>query len=122
MKFGGGKRRAWRGPLLRVLKLAITLATASNGIAAASQGDTRWNSGSGLWTDAARWSAGLPDAYRRVEVHGNSAVMVPPGDYVIANLEIGLNYRVHASVVVDGGRIILLQDSLRIGELSGGGG
>jgi hypothetical protein len=103
-------------------KLAFTLAAISNGIAGASSGDTRWNSGPGLWTDVARWSAGLPDAYRRVEVHGNSAVTVPSGDYVIANLEVGLNYRDHASVMVDGARIVLLQDSLRVGELSGGGG
>jgi hypothetical protein len=87
-----------------------------------SANPTRWLSGSGEWTDAARWSEGLPDENRSVEVHGNGTVTVPAGTFVIANLELGLNYRDHARVEVNGGRMILLQDSLRIGELSGGGG
>ena len=89
---------------------------------AASPSDTRWSYGSGLWTDMAHWSAGLPNAYGRAEVHGNSTVVVPAGNYLIANLEIGLNNRDHARVEVDGGKLILLQDSLRVGELGGGSG
>lgn len=83
---------------------------------------TKWMAGSGIWTDAARWSDGLPNSVQRVEVHGNGTVVVPTGTYVIGNMEVGLNYRDHVRVEVDGGQMILLQDSLRVGELSGGEG
>jgi hypothetical protein len=84
--------------------------------------NTKWLAGSGRWTDAARWSDGLPDDSLRAEVHGNGTVVVPDGTYVIGNLEIGLNYYDHARVEVDGGRMVLMQDSLRVGELGGGEG
>jgi hypothetical protein len=79
-------------------------------------------SGSGRWTEAERWSDGLPNPIQGVEVHGNGTVVVPTGTYVIGNMEVGLNYRDHIRVEVDGGQMILLQDSLRVGELSGGEG
>ncbi len=52
-----------------------------------------WSAGSGNWTDEARWSNGLPDAYQRAEVHGDSDVLVPTGTYLIGDLEIGLKAR-----------------------------
>jgi hypothetical protein len=82
----------------------------------------RWTTGSGLWTDVTHWSDSLPDAGRRVEVHGDGTVVVPAGAYIIGNLEIGLNSHDHVRVEANGGQIVLLQDSLRIGELSGGEG
>lgn len=92
------------------------------GIGTAASENTQWRSGSGLWTEGSRWSGGLPNAYRRVELHGNGTVLVPPGIYVIANLQVGIHSRDHTRVEVDGGQIVLLQDSLHIGELSGGEG
>src|SRR6266516_6812423 len=83
---------------------------------------TAWNSGSGKWTEAAHWSDGLPNPFQRVEIHGSSTVVVPTGTYVVGNLEVGLNNRDHARVEVDGGQLVLIQDSLRLGELSGGSG
>jgi hypothetical protein len=83
---------------------------------------TRWTSGSGNWTEAARWSDGLPNPFQRIEVHGSGTVVVPAGTYVIGNMEVGLNYSDHTRVEVDGGQMILIQDSLRVGELSGGEG
>ncbi len=83
---------------------------------------TRWDGGAGNWTDLSRWSDGVPDASQRAEIHGNASVAVTNGTYVFGNLEIGLNSRDHARVEVDGGRLVLMQDSLRIGELSGGEG
>jgi hypothetical protein len=83
---------------------------------------TEWTTGSGNWTEAARWSQGLPNPYNRVEVHGNSAVMIPPGTNSAADLEIGLNSGDRARVEVDGGQLILTQDSLRVGEYTGGEG
>jgi hypothetical protein len=88
----------------------------------AAEAYTKWMSGSGNWTDTNRWTEGLPDPYERVEVHGNGTVVVPPGTYVIANLQVGINYRDHTRVEVNGGQMILMQDSLHVGELSGGEG
>lgn len=41
---------------------------------AAGTRDTRWDSAQGAWTDAAKWSNGLPDAFSRAAVHGRSEV------------------------------------------------
>jgi hypothetical protein len=83
---------------------------------------TEWISGSGSWTNNTRWSDGLPNPFQRTEVHGNSTIVIPPGHYIIGDLEVGLKSGDHASVELDGGQVLLLQDSLRIGELSGGEG
>jgi len=83
---------------------------------------TEWTSGSGSWIDARRWSDGLPDPFRRVEIHGNSTVTVPSGTYLAGDLEIGFNAGDRARVEVDGGQLIVVQDSLRVGELTGGEG
>jgi hypothetical protein len=80
---------------------------------------TAWTSGSGYWNETNRWSAGLPGAFQRAEIHGVSSVLVPSGDYVAGDLEIGLNGKDHARVEVNGGRMVLLQDSLRLGEAAG---
>ena len=82
----------------------------------------KWVSGFGNWTETARWSQGLPTPYVPAEVHGNSAVMIPPGTYLAADLEIGFNSGDRARVEVDGGQLILMQDSLRVGEYTGGEG
>jgi hypothetical protein len=79
-------------------------------------------SGSGSWTNAAQWSDGLPNPLQRTEVHGSSSIVIPAGQYVAGDLEIGLRRDDHARVVLDGGQLLLLQDSLRVGELSGGEG
>src|SRR5262245_10287910 len=106
---------------LNVFSLVAIISLA--GIQARGAADhTKWNSGSGVWTNDTRWSDGVPSSTQGVEVHGNGTVVVPPGTYVIGNLEVGLNYRDHVRVEVDGGQMILLQDSLRVGELSGGEG
>ncbi|MGO9588343.1 MAG: polysaccharide lyase family 1 protein [Limisphaerales bacterium] len=82
----------------------------------------KWESGFGNWTETARWSQGLPTPYVPAEVHGNSAVMIPPGTYLAADVEIGFNSADRARVEVDGGQLILMQDSLRVGEYTGGEG
>src|SRR5271170_3126801 len=83
---------------------------------------TEWVSGFGNWTETARWSQGLPTPYEPVEVHGNSTVIIPSGTYLAADLEIGFNSGDHSRVEVDGGQLILMQDSLRVGEYTGGVG
>ena len=91
-------------------------------VAGASLDRTEWKSGSGSWLDATNWSDGLPDAFRRVEVHGDNTVVVPAGTCLVGDLEIGFNAGDHARVEVDGGQLIVMQDSLRVGELTGGQG
>lgn len=81
---------------------------------------TQWKAGSGVWTETNRWSDGFPDAFERVQVHGN--VVVPAGLFTAGDLEVGFNPGDHARVEVDGGQLLIMQDSLRVGEMSGGEG
>jgi hypothetical protein len=83
---------------------------------------TDWTVGTGDWADAAHWSDGLPTPMQRARVHGNSNVLVPVGIYLAGDLEVGLDAQDHARVEVDGGQLILMQDSLRVGEYTGGEG
>ena len=76
----------------------------------------------GNWTNAAQWSDGLPNSLQRTEIHGASTVIIPAGNYIAGDLEVGLKAGDHARVELDGGQLLLLQDSLRVGELSGGEG
>jgi len=101
--------------LLDALSARIVLAEG-----AAAQ--TRWFSGSRDWTNSACWSNGLPDSYRRAEVHGNETVIIPSGTYLAADLEVGLNRSDRSRVEVDGGQLVLMQDSLRVGEYTGSQG
>ena len=83
---------------------------------------TTWRDASGRWNDASHWSAGLPTGFLSAEVRGNSTVTIPPGTYVAADLRIGNNAGDRSRVLVDGGQLILMQDSLHVGEDSGGEG
>jgi pectate lyase len=83
---------------------------------------TAWNSASGNWTNAALWSGVLPNPFQRAEVHGNSSIVIPSGNFVVGDLEVGLNSGDRARVESDGGRLVLMQDSLRVGEYTGGEG
>ncbi|HYL76062.1 MAG TPA: hypothetical protein VEU96_17765 [Bryobacteraceae bacterium] len=49
-------------------------------------------------------------------------VTVPPGAYVTGDLQIGVHSGDHSRVEVDGGQLVLMQDSLHVGEESGGEG
>src|SRR5690242_4307641 len=81
---------------------------------------TNWTAGSGKWTDAQRWSHGLPTGYQSVSIRGNSHVVIPPGAWLAADLRVGVNRGDHSQVEIDGGQLVLMQDSLFVGEYSGG--
>ncbi|HEY3855458.1 MAG TPA: hypothetical protein VGO67_13790 [Verrucomicrobiae bacterium] len=83
---------------------------------------TRWISSSGYWTNATCWSEGLPDSYKRAEVHGNTTIIIPFGTFLAADLEVGLDGGDRSRVEVDGGQLVLMQDSLRVGEYTGSEG
>jgi len=90
--------------------------------AEATKYTTGWTAGEGSWAEGKHWSDGLPTAIQRAEVHGNSSILVPAGTYLAGDLEVGFNANDRARVEVDGGQLILMQDSLRVGEYSGGEG
>ena len=110
------------------LLLGVWCLRVANGNAASTEttetspDNTEWLPGWGSWAEAARWSHGLPNSCLRAGVHGNSAVMMPAGTYLAADLEIGFNSGDRARVEVNGGQLILMQDSLRVGEYTGGEG
>ena len=72
------------------LSLMYTAAPGAESSKAAPE-NTKWIAGSGSLTDAARWSGSLPNAYQRVEVHGNGTAVVPSGTYVIANMQVSIH-------------------------------
>ncbi len=111
-----------RFPQVSFVFIAVCLAIASISRAETEPDTTKWTTGSGNWNDATHWSAGLPNAMTGAEIQGNSAVWVPEGTYPVANLYVGLHYYDHARLEVDGGKIIIFQESLHAGELSGGEG
>jgi hypothetical protein len=89
---------------------------------AAAQSSTVWRPGAGAWNDPSRWTAGLPAPTASVEVGGDSRVSVPPGTWIAGDLRVGTRSGDRASVEVDGGTVVLVQDSLFVGEDSGGSG
>ena len=105
--------------MVRVNLLFVTLLAA---LPAVAQDATAWRAGSGAWNDAARWTAGLPNPFASAEVGGNSQVTVPAGTWVAGDLRVGTHAGDRARVEVDGGSVILVQDSLFVGEDSGGQG
>jgi hypothetical protein len=97
-------------------------AIAASVMALAADDVSEWRGGAADWNSAAHWSAGLPTAFQSARVHGESVVTVPPGTFPIGDLEIGLERGDRTRVEVRGGELILLQDSLRIGEYTGSTG
>lgn len=89
---------------------------------ASAQDLTVWPSGSGVWNNPAQWTAGLPNAWADADVRGDSRVAVPSGTWVAGDLRIGTHAGDRARVEVNGGVVILLRDSLFVGEESGGQG
>src|ERR1017187_9888743 len=100
----------------------LTSALAPGADATPARDFTEWTSGSGSWTNAAHWADALPNPFQRTEVHGDSMVIIPAGNFIAGDLEVGMKKGDRARVELDGGQLLLLQDSLRIGELSGGEG
>src|SRR3569833_1879089 len=80
---------------------------------------TKWLAGSGSWTNTVQWSNGSPDPYKHVEIHGVGTVSVPPGAYPLANLQIGKKKGDHTRVEIEGGQLVLLQDPLDLGDVTG---
>jgi hypothetical protein len=98
---------------------AIFIAFSFIGATVSRAETTKWTSGTGDWTDAAHWSDGMPDSYKHAEIHGTGTVRVPAGAFPLANLQIGKNLGDHTRVELDGGKVVLLQDPLDLGDVTG---
>src|SRR5690242_18147894 len=104
----------------RSSQIALFLAAINLAVSAAqAESITKWMSSSGNWADASLWSNGSPDPYKHVEIHGIGTVRVLSGAYPVANLQIGKNSGDHTRVEVDGGKLVLLQDPLDLGDVTG---
>ncbi len=97
----------------------LTLLAVGSGLA---QDSTVWRTGSGTWNDAARWTAGLPNPVTAGDVRGDSYVTVPSGTWVAGALRIGTHEGDRSYVEVNGGSLVLVNDSLFVGEDGGGQG
>ena len=100
---------------------AVVLAFGTR-LAAADPFSTEWSDGSGSWSETAKWSAGLPTVRTGAAIGGNASVVIPPGNFAAALLDVGCRSRDRARVEVNGGQLLLRQDSLRIGEYTGSEG
>jgi pectate lyase len=105
--------------MLRVSLLLLFL-SAAYGRAAISPGPTLWKGGNGNWNDSAKWSAGLPTTFGEAAIGGASNVVIPPGDFSTAALRVGTESGDRARVEVNGANLLIRQDSLIVGEFSGG--
>lgn len=107
-------------PIARVFTCAVFIAAMMASCHAEESPATVWNGGSGNWTDGAKWSAGVPNLFRGTMIGGASHVAIADGDVVAADLRVGTGPADRAELQVNGGHLLVRQDSLVIGEYSGG--
>ena len=105
--------------IFRACAFWALLSSAAYG-AHASSDTTRWKGGGGSWADPSKWSAGLPTVFREAIVDGASDMVIPPGDFVTADLRVGMEAGDRTKVEVNGGHLLVRQDSLIVGEYTGG--
>lgn len=79
-------------PSLLLTICASFLLVALNAVSARSATPaylTRWRGGNGAWTDAAKWTAGMPSIVREADIGGVSEVTIPRGNFQAAMLRAG---------------------------------
>jgi hypothetical protein len=81
---------------------------------------TRWRGGNGLWTNGAKWTSGAPSVLREAVIGGVSDVSIPTGEFHAAMLLVGTDGGDRTRVQVNGGNVLIRQDSLIVGEYSSG--
>jgi pectate lyase len=89
---------------------------------AQSPGQTTWPKESGRWIVTARWSGGVPTVFQEATVRGTSSVVIPHGSFAVARLDVGTNRGDHSRVELNGGKLLIRQDSLIVGEHTGSDG
>ncbi|MBS1816285.1 MAG: hypothetical protein JSS87_15550 [Acidobacteria bacterium] len=98
------------------LLLALTLCHMP---AAAQPRTTTWT-GTGNWTSTAHWSNRLPSVFTEASLRKQSDVAIPRGNFTVARLAIGTEPGDHVRASLNGGHLLVRQDSLIIGEYTGG--
>jgi hypothetical protein len=101
---------------IRCLLLIVLIAPA---VANAQATVSKW-SGIGLWNAARHWDHGIPTVFTEATVHGESIVTVPDGQFSVARLDVGTESGDQTRVSLDGGHLLVRQDSLIVGESTGG--
>jgi pectate lyase len=90
-----------------------------HGCASAQPWITTWT-GSGNWTSAKHWSHGLPTVLTEASVRNDSDLKVGPGNFTVARLDIGTEGGDNVRTSLNGGHLLVRQDSLVVGERTGG--
>ena len=103
--------------LLAACLLALLSAAHAHGATSAYL--TKWRGGNGKWTDTANWTGGMPTILREADVGGASEIEIPRGNFTAAMVKVGTERGDRTKVQVDGGHLLVRQDSLIVGEYSG---
>lgn len=115
-------RARWAGQLIGVCLLLISIQQMVTTVRAAEGIQTVWLNGSGSWTNEANWSSGVPTARQTAVVRGQSSVAISEGHHEVGRLDIGTHAGDRCSIEQNGGQLLVRQDSLIIGESTGGEG
>jgi pectate lyase len=108
--------RTTTNQLWKIALVFFGVQLAFGSVEAATALNSEWIGGTGEWNDATMWSNGLPAVETEASVSGHSTVRIPVGQYTAAQLAVGNRAGDRARVELDGGELLLRQDSLRIGE------
>lgn len=100
--------------------LFLTLAAFS----ISSAEDTLWTTGEGDWSDAAKWSAGVPDAMKTAWIRGRSVVTATeaPQPALAGMLRVGTMPGDVARLLIQGGKLVSRRDFVQIGEAADSAG
>jgi hypothetical protein len=115
-------------PIMQMFSRRMTCALVLFGIlvgavrAHASESATTWTPGTGTWTQTDHWSTGLPTIFKNAIISGTTTLSIPPGTFTAADLEVGNRPGDQTRVELNGGQLLIRQDSLRIGEYTGSQG
>jgi hypothetical protein len=104
------------------IMLAICVIYAALSSQVMAQEATDWTGRTGRWNEAAKWSNGLPTAFKKASIKGDGSLVIPTGNYITARLDVGVSRGDHAKVQLDGGQLLIRQESLIIGEHTGSEG
>lgn len=86
--------------------------------ASAQSKTTTW-AGTGDWTSAKHWSHGLPSVSTDASVRRDSNLTIPHGNFAVARLGVGTESGDNVRASLDGGHLLIRQDSLLVGERTG---